>query len=122
MWHTVNKPVKTASSSVKVDVSGAPVQTHAQGLCKCPGCPYGRRLDTTTGAVLDYCSKSCARKDSARQTQMTSSGSSLPLQASLDPGTYSAKLIRDKNNNKTNNNLVLLELLPMCFLIQWPVR
>ncbi len=106
MWHTVNKPVKTASSSVKVDVSGAPVQTHAQGLCKCPGCPYGRRLDTTTGAVLDYCSKSCARKDSARQTQMPSSGSSLPLQASLDPGTYSAKLMRDKKQKQKTTTTI----------------
>ena len=83
-----------AFPGVKLDATGTPVQTFNQGSCKRPGCPYGKRMDTTTGNVLNYCSRTCASKDtigqpsgagSAIAPNITSSGLP-PVLASLDPG------------------------------------
>ena len=75
-----------ASSNIKLDPSGKPLQTLSQGPCKHPGCQFGRTLDPSTGHVLDYCSKTCATADSARQQQVASSSSAAAAAVSLDPG------------------------------------
>lgn len=45
---------------VRLDAYGKPVQTLDHGSCKCPGCPFPKRVEA--GRVLDYCSRTCSKK------------------------------------------------------------
>lgn len=63
---------ETPGVQLRTDDQGQPVQTTVFGNCNYPGCSYPKRIEK--GAVLDFCSRTCATKyaEMVRRTEWQS--------------------------------------------------
>ena len=60
------EPTAAPGLTLRTDpVSGTPAQTAQHGLCMFPGCQYPKRVEN--GHVLDFCSRTCSRKNQSSQ-------------------------------------------------------